>query len=517
MFGFFRIGTATGTTENEECMTIPLTYSQAEHEEFSVENLKDQIERISRSRAFENSQTLQRLLRYLAAKSNETPGEQIKEYTIGVEALERRPSFDPKEDTIVRVQIHRLREKLLEYYDSEGIRDPIRVTIPKGRYLPNFEAMTLPVATSPKTAPHSRKVITGENSPATNLEIAPSPQVGSRPRFVRTVVLRAAIGMLAAAACFQAGWMLRGQSSGRTGGDRSIQSSSDLPKADLTRTFWADILGNDSAPVIVYTNFLYILDDSGDLFSYPQGAVDNRGVPVDPNLARRYASNPSLIAKAGKVYYESGYTGTGDLEGASVLEHLFARMGLTPTVKSIRDLTTEDLKEHSVIVLGSTLQHVGAEQLVPTGDFVFGNSTERHEGWGTEIINLRPEPTESTAYKTVRDPDTLALRADYGLISIQPGIVPERNIVTLAGSDTTGTEGAALFAASQSGIEAILSKSSLLARDIEKNQVPIFQALVRVNLAKGSEVLNSSLITVHVPPWKSSNAQAPRDRDASAK
>jgi len=498
-------------------MTTVLTSSQAEHEAFSAESLKEQIDRISRSRAFENSQTLQRLLRYLAAKSNETPGEQIKEYTIGVEALERRPSFDPKEDTIVRVQIHRLREKLLEYYEGEGARDPIRVTIPKGRYLPSFEAIAPSVPTSPKSTPRSVDAITGENSTISSLEVTPSLLKRSRSGFVRTVALRAAILFVAAATCFQGGWMLKGRSSGRAGGDHSFQLSSDLPKTDLTRTFWLDILGNDPAPVIVYTNFLYVLDDSGDLFSYPQGAVDNRGVAVDPNLARRYASNPSLVAKAGKVYYESGYTGTGDLEAAFALEHLFARMGLTPKVRSIRDLTTEDLKEHSVIVLGSTLQHVGSEQLVPTGDFVFGNSTERHEGWGTEIINLHPEPTESAAYKTERDSDTLALTADYGLISIQPGIVSGHYIITLAGSDTTGTEGAALFATSQSGIEAILNKSSLLSRGIEKSQPPIFQALVRVNLAKGSEVLNSSLVTVHVPPWKSANLKTPRDRDAPSK
>src|SRR6202021_4055862 len=99
---------------------------------FSSEKLEGAIGRILRSRAFENSQTLQRLLRYLAAKSNETPGEQIKEYTIGVEALERRPSFDPKEDTIVRVQIHRLREKLLKYSEGEGAGAPTRARIPKG-------------------------------------------------------------------------------------------------------------------------------------------------------------------------------------------------------------------------------------------------------------------------------------------------------------------------------------------------------------------------------------------------
>ncbi len=105
---------------------------------FSEGQLQEQIERIVRSRVFEHSQTLQRLLQYLSEKSIKSPGEQIKEYTIGVEALNRRQDFDPKEDTIVRVQIYRLRQKLQEYYESEGSQDPIRVTIPKGYYLPAF-------------------------------------------------------------------------------------------------------------------------------------------------------------------------------------------------------------------------------------------------------------------------------------------------------------------------------------------------------------------------------------------
>ena len=68
--------------------------------------------------------------------------EGLKEYTIGVEAFGRKQDFDPKTDTIVRVQIHRLRQKLKEYYDAEGSRDPILIEIPKGHYLPSFESAT---------------------------------------------------------------------------------------------------------------------------------------------------------------------------------------------------------------------------------------------------------------------------------------------------------------------------------------------------------------------------------------
>jgi hypothetical protein len=485
-------------------MTIQSVASPT-REAFSRDELQGQVNRISRSAAFEHSQTLRRLLEYLAAKSIEAPGEHIKEYTIGVESLERRPSFDPKEDTLVRVQTHRLREKLREYYETEGIDDPILVTIPKGCYLPAFNASRSSLPPALQSAPLPPDALGGKDAPAAALGSTLALHQESRRRFNGIGLVGAGIALLAVL-CVLAGWSLGRRSNPEGWFHRSSPTA--LAKADAVQTFWAAILGNDSAPVIVFTDYLYLLDNSNDLFPYPQGAVDNRGAPVDPNLARRYASNPSLVAKAGNVYYESGFTGTGDLKGAAALERLCTRMGVTPTVKSIRDLTTEDLKGHNIIVLGSTLQHVAAEQLVPHGDFVFGKSTEGHEGWGTEIVNLRPEPTEAAVYKTERDPNTHVLRADYGLISIQPGIVPGRYIVTLAGSDTTGTEGAALFATSKSGIEAVLSGSNLLAGDIEKNQAPIFQALVRVNLAKGSDVLSSSLITVHVSPAKGTAAPA---------
>src|SRR6516165_5556923 len=82
---------------------------------------------------------LQQLLRYLVQKTFDSSAEALKEYTIGIEALGRPLDFDPKADPIVRVQIHRLRQKLKEYYDSDGLHDSIVIEIPKGQYLPIFE------------------------------------------------------------------------------------------------------------------------------------------------------------------------------------------------------------------------------------------------------------------------------------------------------------------------------------------------------------------------------------------
>jgi hypothetical protein len=102
---------------------------------YPPEEIQKQLGKIIHSKAFRHCSALQRLLQYLVAKAIADRYAEIKEYTIGVEVFERGQNYDPQTDTIVRVQIHRLRQKVKEYYESEGINDPIFVEIPKGHYI----------------------------------------------------------------------------------------------------------------------------------------------------------------------------------------------------------------------------------------------------------------------------------------------------------------------------------------------------------------------------------------------
>jgi hypothetical protein len=103
-----------------------------------LDEARKEIRHLIESRAFESSETHRRLLEYLATKSLSEETDHLKEYTIGIEAFGKPPSYDPQEDSIVRTQISRLRLKLLEYYQSEGKDDPIRVEIPKGGFKLEF-------------------------------------------------------------------------------------------------------------------------------------------------------------------------------------------------------------------------------------------------------------------------------------------------------------------------------------------------------------------------------------------
>ena len=104
--------------------------------EFSEEKIE--LETVLKSGIFDRSPSLAQILTYVCSKYFAGEADQIKEYNIGVDALGRSPDFDQKRDSIVRVQVHRLRERLAEYYDAEGIGHSPQIEIPQGQYIPRF-------------------------------------------------------------------------------------------------------------------------------------------------------------------------------------------------------------------------------------------------------------------------------------------------------------------------------------------------------------------------------------------
>src|SRR6267142_3891369 len=78
-----------------------------------------QIDKLINSHSLHTSESLCKLLRYLAEHSLDHPGVALKEYQIATEVLGRSTGFDPQIDSAVRVQAGRLRIKLAEYYAQE--------------------------------------------------------------------------------------------------------------------------------------------------------------------------------------------------------------------------------------------------------------------------------------------------------------------------------------------------------------------------------------------------------------
>src|SRR6187397_720417 len=123
----------------------------AEAAPVSSAQVHNQVERILDSPLFASSESLRAFLRFTVERTLEGRGDELKEYVIGVEVFRRGAQFDPRLDSIVRVQGSKVRSKLREYYESLGQQDPVWIELPKGSYVPIFRARIakLPDTTEP--------------------------------------------------------------------------------------------------------------------------------------------------------------------------------------------------------------------------------------------------------------------------------------------------------------------------------------------------------------------------------
>jgi Tol biopolymer transport system component len=114
-----------------------------------VQPVREQLGRIARSEGFASSPRLCRFLQFIVEQKLAGQGDDLKETLIGVHVFDRDPGYDTKSDAIVRVEARRLRAKLQEYYEGPGLADAVRISLPKGAYVPEFtviEAAPLPVS-----------------------------------------------------------------------------------------------------------------------------------------------------------------------------------------------------------------------------------------------------------------------------------------------------------------------------------------------------------------------------------
>jgi adenylate cyclase len=98
--------------------------------------VRAQIERILTHATFSQAKRLNSLLRYLVEQALTGRADELKEYTLGVEVFGRGTRFDPRLDSIVRVEASKLRSRLTAYYADVGIKDPIVIQLARGSYIP---------------------------------------------------------------------------------------------------------------------------------------------------------------------------------------------------------------------------------------------------------------------------------------------------------------------------------------------------------------------------------------------
>ena len=108
----------------------------------AAEKIQQQLQRILDSPEFQATSRQRDFLQFVVAETIAGREQEIKGYTVATRVFGRKEDFDQATDPIVSIQANQLRRALERYYLVAGNRDPIRIDIPKGTYVPTFHEQT---------------------------------------------------------------------------------------------------------------------------------------------------------------------------------------------------------------------------------------------------------------------------------------------------------------------------------------------------------------------------------------
>ena len=138
----------------------------------SEDDVRRQLDRLLASALFANAGRMSRFLKFVVEKTLAGDAERLKECVIGVEVFDRDTDYDPRVDSIVRVEAARLRSKLAEYYAGEGRGDAVVLGLPKGGYAAVIKIDNKPAAPNGAPATNGASALA---APALRAEPAPQP------------------------------------------------------------------------------------------------------------------------------------------------------------------------------------------------------------------------------------------------------------------------------------------------------------------------------------------------------
>ncbi len=109
----------------------------------TAEEVTQALDRILASQPFHNAESQKAFLRYVVNETLAGRGDQLKEYTIGIEVFKRKESYDPCYDNSVRLKAQKLRWSLSRYYETEGKDDRVCINFRSRSYQPVFSFRSL--------------------------------------------------------------------------------------------------------------------------------------------------------------------------------------------------------------------------------------------------------------------------------------------------------------------------------------------------------------------------------------
>jgi hypothetical protein len=407
------------------------------------EHCFQQIEKLIISHSLRGSESLCKLLRYLAEHSLDHPGVALKEYQIATEVLGRPAGFDPQSDSTVRVQAGRLRVKLAEYYAQEGPDDPIVVELPKGSYALTF---------------HVRSPRPGSQTLPTPVPMEPTrdkEEVGNWTRSSGVAVL-VLLPLLAISLVTTAILLTQRPHS---------QSAVGQPIPAPYQIFWNRFVTGPQQPWVIFSN----------------GSFVGR-----PETGMRYF-NPASDARS---FVLDHYTGVGEVLAIHQLDRVFFSVfNRSVGVKRGALFSLDDAKNNDLIFVGSPSENLTLLDIPGTKEFVFQRLDSGPRKGDLAVVNVHPQQDEPKMF--LATPANQATTEDYAVIGLLPGLDPSRSILILAGNSTFGTQAAVEYVCREHSVEELLRRLNVS----KASELKPFEALLHVKIAHGVPVM-TDLIAV---------------------
>ena len=376
-------------------------------------------QRITESRGFRKSELLKRFLLEVSELALAGRAQEITEQRLGICIFGRPEGYDPGEDNIVRSYARMLRKRLEAYFAEEGAHEPLRLTIPRGGYVPVFEAA--PVSQKP-TASSEPFLVTAETEARDEEKPA-----GTAPRkwLWATSGLAAGVALALLVCAGVAAMAARRQTS---------------PAHQL----WTQLFEKNR-------NTLIVSADSGlgivENLTHTQATVDG------------YASGAYLAGLRDRTDLSAGnlndlsrqhYTSEVDLRIAAALARLPEFTGDRTQMLNARSLTVDEMRQANVILIGSVHTNPWVALFEPRLNFQLAYTSEVDQ---SHVVNRHPKVGEQPVYSNGaadgRGPT-------YGVVAYLPEAGGAGRVLIVEGLNMAATQAAADILFSTEAMEPIL-------------------------------------------------------------
>jgi hypothetical protein len=407
------------------------------------------IDRILASGMFRKSPRLSGFLRFVYEQQIAGNENAINEQLIGTEVFGRRPSYHVGEDSIVRSQARFLRQRLAQYFETEGRHESLVVSIPKGSYVPAFHPREHSGDLQHEAGVIS-DVLAGSGAERTR---APGTAAGKctayRPGWswiAGTVILLLLVAVLA----FRMG--------------QRMQAPVDTGRDPVLHAFWSSIFSSGRTVLFVPADSSLVILER----------LTNQRIHLESYVNKDFPTVPASMAPMWDRINNSRYTSTPDLALMAQFMRVPEAAAAHFQVRYGGDLSLAEIKGDNAILSGGPRSNPWDELFTGVQHFDIDYDQTLHRN----VIHDRGD-TNHPSGVYVQGTGNEADRESYGVLCFVPSLDGRGRALLIESTDKTGTEGVGEFLGSTDFVNFLRKIGGT------NSYVPSFEVLISAHLTAG--------------------------------